>query len=56
MTIELEEKEIGALLFLLGAEIGRLRTIEAEATSDEDVGNNEINFYKLLAFKLNQTA
>lgn len=54
MKIDLDKKEIGALLFLLGAEIGRLRTIEY-SEFNEEVMDNEINFYKALAFKINGT-
>lgn len=55
MKIELTESEIGAILYLCGIEIGRLRSIETNNDADENVGNNEINFYKELAFKLNKT-
>lgn len=54
MKIDLDKKDIGALLFLIGAEIGRLRSIE-DSQSYEEVLNNEINFYKTLAFKINGT-
>lgn len=54
MTYKLDNKEVGALLYLLGIEIGRLRTIQ-DSDTDEEVLNNEINFYKQLAFKLNTT-
>lgn len=55
-TVELDEKEVGALLYLLGMEIARLRSASDNEGSYEIVGENEINFYKQLAFKLNKTA
>lgn len=54
-TVELSDRDRGALLYLLGAEIGRLRALEDNETSSEMITNNEINFYKNLAFRLNQT-
>lgn len=54
MKVDLTQSEIGALIFVLGTEIGRLRAVESE-DCDEAVLNNEINFYKTLACKLNKT-
>lgn len=48
-TIALEEEELGALMFLLGKEIGWLCAHEGTERS------GEIEFYKALAFKLNGT-
>ena len=51
ISIDVTREELGALLYLVGTEIGWLR-----AKSDETPEfNNEIEFYKALAFKLNNT-
>lgn len=53
--IEFTEAEMGAMLYLIGMEIARLRAIEDSESSTESVGSSEINFYKNLAFKINGT-
>lgn len=50
----LTDAEIGAILYLLGVEVGRLRSCEANERG-EKCYSEEINFYKNLAFKLNGT-
>lgn len=50
-TITLSEEEIGALIYVLGTEIGELRARVDESPEF----NSEIEFYKALAFKLNGT-
>lgn len=49
--IEFTEDEIGALLFVLGAEVGYLRAV-SEGSSDYQ---GQIDYYKALAFKINGT-
>lgn len=53
--IEFTEAEMGAMLYLIGMEIARLRSVTDNEDSYEIVGDNEINFYKNLAFKINGT-
>lgn len=50
----LTDTEVGAILYLLGVEVGRLRSCEAN-NRGEKCYSEEINFYKNLAFKLNGT-
>lgn len=52
MKIELTNDEVGALLYLIGTEIGWLRAKQDEEYPEAD---REIEYYKRLAFKLNGT-